>query len=99
VRKLNLRDLRAVTNAIFDHVIDDLKVDSVVVSDNKDFYWSVPSDGLCATTENQPVLDIGRLSDDWDFLQSILTEKDQAVALMLTHLAPLLRHVGEEVGQ
>lgn len=97
--ELEVRDLKKVTDAIFDHIINDLKVEKFTIQDVKDFYWEVPSDKLFAVTEAQPELDVGRLSDDWGFLESILKDKDHAVALMMIHVAPLLRHIGEEIGQ
>jgi arginine repressor len=96
---LDLRDLKKVTNAILDHVIDDLKIEKVTIENGEDFYWEVPSDKLHAVKEPPPKLDVGRLADDWEFLQSILKDKDHAVALMLIHVAPLLRRIGEKIGQ
>jgi len=97
--ELEIRDLKRVTDAILDHIVNDLKIEKFTIQDEKDFYWDVPSDKLFAVKEAQPKLDVGRLADDWEFLQSILKDKDQAVALMLMHVAPLLRQIGEEIGQ
>lgn len=97
--ELEIRALKRITNAIFDHIIHDLKVEKFVISEEKDFYWNVPSDKLFAVTEAQPQLDVGRLADDWEFLEPLLKDKAQAVALMLMHVAPLLRDIGEEIGQ
>jgi hypothetical protein len=44
-------------------------------------------------------LDIGQLFDDLEFLLKTLDNEEQAVSLMFVHLAPLLRYVGEKVGQ
>ena len=41
----------------------------------------------------------GQLSHDWEFLSSILKDKELAVALMLIHAAPILHYIGEEIGQ
>lgn len=97
--ELEIRDLKKVTDAIFDHIINDLKIEKFTIEEKKDFYWNVPSDKLFAVTDPQPQLDVGRLSDDWEFLEPILKDKIQAVALMMMHVAPLLRHMGEEIGQ
>lgn len=97
--ELDIRALKSVTNAVFDHIINDLKVEKLTVAESKDFYWNVPTDRLYEVKQSQPELDVGRLSDDWEFLEAILKDKNQAVSLMMMHLAPLLRHVGEKIGQ
>jgi len=97
--EIDLRALKQVTNAILDHVINDLKIKKLAIKEDRDFYWEVPSDQLYAVKKEQPQLDMGRLLDDWEFLAPIINDKEQAVALMLIHLAPLLRYLGEEVGQ
>jgi hypothetical protein len=97
--ELDIRELKAIVDAIFDHIINDVKVEKLTVKGDRDFYWDVPADKLYAVKEAQPQLDVGKLADDWDFLQAILKDKSQAVALMLIHAAPLLRHIGEEIGQ
>jgi hypothetical protein len=91
--------LKKVVDAIFDHIGNDLKIEKLPLREDQDFYWEVPSDSLYAVKGAQPQLDVGRLRDDWEFLESITKDKSQAVALMLTHVAPLLRHIGEKVGQ
>jgi hypothetical protein len=97
--EIDLRALQKVTNAIFDHIIKDLKVEKVELKDDADFYWEVPSNRLHAVEDQQPQLDVGRLSDDWGFLSKGLEDPQGAVALLLIHVGPLLSHIGEEVGQ
>lgn len=97
--EIDLHTLKQVTNAILDHIINDLKIKKIAIKGDRDFYWEVPSDRLYAVKKEQPQLDMGRLSDDWEFLVPIKDDKNQAVALMLIHLAPLLRYLGEEIGQ
>jgi len=96
---LDVRELKKAVDAIFDHILNDAKVESVTIKDDRDFYWEVPSDKLFAVKGAPPQLDVGRLADDWEFLQAVCRDKEQAVALMLIHAAPLLRCLGEEVGQ
>lgn len=97
--EIDLAKLRQITDAFFTHLINDLGVEKVTIKEETDFYWNVPSDRLYKVRDERPELDIGRLSDDWDFLKAILRDEEQAVALMLIHLAPILRYIGEEVGQ
>jgi hypothetical protein len=97
--ELDIGELKKVIDAIFDHISNDLKVEKVSIKGGQDYYWEVPSNKLYAVKGAQPQLDIGRLIDDWDFLKSISKDKSQAVSLMLVHVAPLLRRIGEEIGQ
>jgi hypothetical protein len=97
--ELDIRTLKKAIDAIFDHISNDLKIEKLTVKDDQEFYWEVPSDKLYAVKEVPSQLDVGRLRDDWEFLESVAKDKDQAVALMLIHVAPLLRHIGQEIGQ
>ncbi|WP_155392955.1 hypothetical protein [Xanthomonas albilineans] len=97
--QFNLRDLKKVSDAILDHIVNDLKIEKITIADDKDFYWEIPSDQVYAIKEPPPILDIGRLTDDWEFLAPLLDNRDQAVSLMLVHVASLFRHIGQEVGQ
>jgi hypothetical protein len=91
-------ELRAVVNLILDHIIHDLKIENVQL--DEDYYWGMGKEDLYAILNEKPDLTIGSLADDWDFLSKM--DKDrrhEAVSLMLIHVAPLLRYVGEKVGQ
>ena len=95
--EINLSDLRLVINRILDHIEHDLGHASLKLT--KDDYWEVPDSERYDLTKSPDGYVIGQLHDDWEFLSSILNDKDQAVALMLIHIAPLLRCIGEQVGQ
>ena len=49
--------------------------------------------------EEPKELDIGSLSDDWEFLSKLLQSENQPVAYQLTQVAPLLRYLGEWLGE
>jgi hypothetical protein len=95
--ELDVRELKKAIDAIFDHIDRDLKVEKLKLKQDQDFYWEVPTEKLYAVKEASPQLDVGRLSDDWEFLEGITKDKGQAVALMLIHVAPLLRHIAERI--
>jgi hypothetical protein len=97
--ELDIRGLKKIIDAIFDRIINDVKIEKLAVKGDRDLYWEVPSYKLYDVKEAPPHLDVGKLADDWEFLQSISKDKDQAVALMLIHVAPLLRHIGQEIGK
>lgn len=95
--KINVAELRTIINKIFDHIEYDLSKREVVLK--YDAYWDVPDNVRHNFTSHPSGYSVGQLSEDWDFLRPILEDKDQAVALMLIHVAPILRCLGEEVGQ
>lgn len=96
--EIDLKSLKKATDMILDHVIEDLGVEKIQVEDDGDYYWDVPTANLYAVKEAQPRLDVGRLSDDLDFVSKMLRD-NAPVALVLIHVAPLLRRLGEKVGQ
>ena len=95
--KIDVAELRTVINRILDHIEYDLGKREVILK--QDAYWDVPDDVRYNFTSDPSGYAVGQLSDDWDFLKSILKDKDQAVSLMLIHVAPILLCLGEEVGQ
>jgi hypothetical protein len=95
--EIKLSELRLVINRILDHIEHDLGRESVKL--DQDNYWDVADVERYDFTKSPENFGHGQLYDDWEFLSSILKDKDQAVALMLLHVAPLLRYIGEEVGQ
>jgi hypothetical protein len=90
-------ELKAVVNLILDHIVHDLKVESIPIEEN--LYWDMDIKYLYDVQNKAPELDIGSLVDDWDFLTKLGTDRRDAVSLMLIHVAPLLRYIGEKVGQ
>jgi len=97
--EIDLRALKRAINAVLDHLVENVGVEKLPIKAAEDFYWDVPTSQLYAVKGNQPKLDVGRLADDWEFVTLMLRDKNSAVGAMLLHLAPLLRRVGEEVGQ
>jgi hypothetical protein len=94
--QIRISDLRKITNLIFDHVEQDLNISSVPIEE--DYYWHIPSKVVYKVEQDPPTPDIGQLYDDWEFLAKI-KQREDAVSLAMIHLAPLLRHIGEKIGQ
>ena len=95
--EIDIDKLRLITDQIFDHISRDLKINKVSLE--QDYYWNVPSEFLFDMDSAPKELDIGQLYDDWEFLLKTLDDEEQAISLMFVHLAPLLRYIGEKVGQ
>ena len=93
--RIELDVLRGVTNKILDFIEHDLQMKSVELPQN--FYWSVPDDALYAMDKSPEELDCGSLVDDNDFVKSAHDDPDQAVPLVLMHVAPLLKALSTAV--
>jgi len=98
MREIDVVELRRVVDSIFDH-LNDVGVTKVSIAAGDDFYWEVPDDRLHAVRKSQPRLDVGRLTDDWEFLAAILKDKKRALGSMLMHVAPLMRYISAKAGQ
>ena len=97
--EIDLVELKRVVDAIFGHLLNDVGITKISLSEDDDFYWEVPDDRLHAVQKDQPRLDIGRLTDDWEFLSAILKDRKQAVGIMFMHVAPLLRYISAKAGR
>ena len=94
---VNASELRVIVNRIRDHIEKDLGVTDIALT--QDDYWTIVGNERFDLTRTPEVNGVGKLYDDWEFLQPLLKDKDQAVALMLVHVAPILHWLGEEVGR
>ena len=99
LRVIDVQKLKLITNVILDRLINKLQVREVNIDYDKDYYWDLYAEDIFKVKEDQPKLGVGRLADDWEFLQSILEDSESGVSLMLIHVAPLLRFIGEKIGQ
>lgn len=95
--ELDLRALKAVTNRLFDHIIEVRGMTKVNLE--QPYYWHLPTESLYDIARNPRDFDIGSLADDWEFVSCLLDEQTQPVAYQLTELAPLLRYIGEVAGE
>lgn len=86
---VNIGELRAVVNNIFDFIEKDLGKVNIDLTTN--FYWSVPDNLLYAMDKEPTELDCGSLVDDWDFVKTAADKPEQAIPLTLLHVAPLLQ--------
>jgi hypothetical protein len=91
---MKIQALRAVVNSILDFIERDLGKSEITFKNN--FYWSISEDVLYAMG-NRPELDTGSLADDWEFVLSAFENRDQALPIVLIHVAPLLRALATEL--
>ena len=86
---VDLKVLREVTNRIFDFIERDLNMKAVELPHN--FYWSVGDEVLYEMAQQPQQLDCGSLVDDFEFVESAHKSPEQAIPLVLMHVAPLLK--------
>ncbi len=94
--QIDLAELKQVIDRLFNHIMETRGVKSFEFE--KENYWNIPSRDVYES-EDPKELDIGSLSDDWEFLSKLLQPENQPVAYQLTQLAPLLRYLGERLGE
>ena len=94
--EIDLRDLRKAVNVILDHIVEDLGVPKIVINEKEDFFWDCPPPEMYDMSKKPSEWWTGRLSDDLEFVQTMMRNDSGYVAFMLTHLAPLLRYVGQK---
>lgn len=92
---INISELRLVIERILNHIERDLGKAEVVL--DEDDYWDVADEERYNFSKTPKNFEHGQLRDDWEFLLPIIKNEDRAFALMLMHVAPLLRRIGEQI--
>jgi hypothetical protein len=94
--KLQLSDLRRVTEALFDHLE---RTGRTEIEVNEDFYWNIPEKQLYSVYAPPPEseLTVGQLSDDWNELTKITAGQRPPTAYALVWLSSILRHIGSKL--
>lgn len=95
--EIDLRALKHAINIVFDHLIDDLELEKVKIEKDRDLYWHCPASEISDMSKAPLGLDVGRLSDDVDFVKLIKPGEGGDISYTLTHVAPLLRYIGETI--
>ena len=95
--QINLQVIRSALNTVLDHLTNDLKLSSVEIDPETNLYWHVPISELYDMSKAPKGVDVGKLSDDFDFVKFIRHGEAGDVAYNLVHIAPLLRYIGEKV--
>lgn len=89
--RINLHEVRTALNAVLDHLMNDLKLSTVEIDPEKSLYWHVPVSEVYDMSKAPQGVDVGKLSDDFDFVKLIRQGEAGDVAYNLVHIAPLLR--------
>lgn len=91
--EIDLKSLKKAIDAILDHLMDDLKMQSVAIDDSRNSYWHCPYSELYDLSKKPIGLDIGNLSDDADFVRLVERGQSGDVSYNFVHVAPLLRYI------
>lgn len=95
--RINLQEVRTALNAVLDHLTNDLKLSTVEIDPERNLYWHVPVNEVYDMSKAPQGMDVGKLSDDSDFVKLIRRGEAGDAAYNLVHIAPLLRYIGEKV--
>ena len=90
--EISILDLRKALNVVLDHIVETRGVDKVDIAHS--FYWHIPFDEQFDMSKDPKELDVGSLSDEWDFAHNLLDNSYPPIAYQLCQLAPLLDYVG-----
>lgn len=91
--RINVDDLRTVTNRLFDH-LDSLGERTVEL--DQDYYWIIGEQELYDPTRKPTDFVLGQLTDDWRELSKLL-EGQKPISYSLVWLASILRAIGQKV--
>jgi hypothetical protein len=89
--KIDMTVLRAVFNNIFDFALEGHDGSCLEVDEN--LYWTLSYDERFDMVNTPRVERVGSLMDDYHFLLAAEKDKEQAVPLLLEHLAPILQYL------
>jgi hypothetical protein len=95
--EIDVRVLKDAVNAILDHLIEDLRLEKVTIKETDDFYWHCPAKELFDISKKPVGLDVGRLTDDVDFVKLITRGQSGDISYNLVHVAPLLTYIAEMI--
>jgi len=95
--RIDLRAVKQAVNAVLDHLIEDLRLESVPIKDGEDLYWDCSALEAYDVSKQPAELTVGKLSDDIHFIRSVHRGESADVAYNLVHIAPLLRYIAETV--
>jgi hypothetical protein len=95
--EIGVRQLKIAVNAILDHLIEDLHLEKIKIDETQDLYWDCPYSQLHDMSKKPIELDVGRLSDDVEFVKIVSRGERGDVSYNLVHIFPLLRYIAENI--
>lgn len=96
-REIDVKALKLAVNAVLDHVVEDLGIERIKIEEGTDYYWHCPASEIHDMSKKPLGLDVGRLSDDVDFVRLVKRGQSADVSSNLVHIAPLLRYIADRI--
>ncbi len=90
---IKVADLKVAADTLLQH-LEENGHSSVTIP--VDYYWSIPKESRYDPTKEPSSFTVGRLEDDWEFLQANIRGGDEPIGYALVWLAAILQAVGEE---
>lgn len=91
---IDVSELRIIIGKLFSH-LENNGFDSVEITE--DYYWNIPEEQKYNVLKNPSELDVGQLTDDWEFLRKIGEDDDHTIAYAFVWLGKILQAIGEKV--
>lgn len=91
--KISTSELREIFEVLIEH-LEERSCSEVEL--DWDYYWDIPEDELYDPYNTPENLDLGQLSEDWQKLQEVASEKLPPVGYGLTWLGAVLRAIGQK---
>jgi hypothetical protein len=91
---INVSELRVITEKLFTH-LENLGINSVEITE--DYYWDIPEEQKYNILKEPKELDVGQLTDDWEFLLKVLEPNREPLGYSFVWLGKLLEAIGEKV--
>jgi hypothetical protein len=99
--EIELKTLKLAVNAVLDHLIEDIKLETIPIDPEEDFYWHCSAPGIydASTPLAEKDLTVGRLSDDMHFIRLVRRGQGADHTINLLHITPLLRYLADRVNR
>ena len=97
--RIDLKQLKSAIDVIFEHLLEDLKLETVSIAEKENLYWDCPAPELYDMSKDPVGLTIGSLNDDIHFLRLVQRGQSADASVNLVHVAPLLRFIAHSIGQ
>ena len=91
--EVSVLKLRTITDKLIFH-LESLGLESITIEE--DFYWNLPPEEKYDVLKDPDNIDIGQLTDDWEFLQKALEEDYYPIGYDFVLLARILEVIGEK---
>ena len=91
--KITSSELRKLTSILLDY-LENNGLNNIEIMD--DFYWAIPVDDLYDPLKDPDIskLTLGKLTDEYEFLQRISKDKSLTTMQAFVWLAAILRNIG-----